>query len=334
VSFLSEGEVPSRLPLIVLCVPALVAAQAPARPRIVLETLDYDFGPLAANTSVSHRFKLSNGGSAPLAISRLNPSCGCTSTVRGKQALAPGESTELEVTFTTGGASGPTRKSVEVVSNDPVRPVLVLNFTADVSPAVKADTDTVRFEDLEPSDQPMASVKVATATDLPLHLEDVQLSHAPWLGVTTREEGRELWVDFHLVASKLPPGKLSGTDTVTLQLSNPNTSFLKLTAYWEKRAPVIATPTRVAWSRPAGQEQAADLRLDSRNHKPFRILAAQTSNPLLRVLGVSPKAASSQVLHLRLSATAPPGVYEEKAILTLDTPGHPELEVRVVASLR
>jgi hypothetical protein len=27
-------------------------------------------------------------------------------------------------------------------------------------------------------------------------------------------------------------------------------------------------------------------------------------------------------------------VYEEKAVLTLDTPGHPELEIRVVASLR
>jgi hypothetical protein len=140
-------------------------------------------------------------------------------------------------------------------------------------------------------------------------------------------------VDFHLVASKLPPGKLSGTDTVTLQLSNPNTSFLKLTAYWEKRAPVIATPTRVAWSRPAGQELTTDLRLDSRDRKPFRILAARTSNPLVRLVGVSPKAASSQVFQVRLSAAAKAGVYEEKAFLTLDTPGHPELEIRVVASL-
>jgi hypothetical protein len=322
-----------RLPLLALWVPAIVLAQAPARPRIVLESLAYDFGPLAPNATATHRFKVSNAGGAPLTIAKLNPSCGCTSTVLGKKTLAPGESTELEVTFSAAGSIGPTRKSIQVVSNDPQRPVLDLTFTADVSPAVKADTDSVRFEDLEPSDQPMASVKVATATDRPLRLDNVQLSRAPWLGVVTREEGRELWVDFHLVASKLPPGKLSGTDTVTLQLSNPNTSFLKLTAYWEKRAPVIATPTRVAWSRPAGQELTTDLRLDSRDRKPFRILAARTSNPLVRLVGVSPKAASSQVFQVRLSAAAKAGVYEEKAFLTLDTPGHPELEIRVVASL-
>jgi len=323
-----------RLPLLALWVPAIVLAQAPARPRIVLESLTYDFGPLAPNATATHRFKVSNAGAAPLTISRLNPSCGCTSTVLGKKTLAPGESTELEVTFNAAGASGPTRKTIQLVSDDPERPVLDLAFTADVSPAVHADTDTVRFEDLEPSDQPMASVKVATATDRPLRLDDVKLSPAPWLGVTTREEGRELWVDFHLVAAKLPPNKLSGTDTVTLQLSNPNPSSLKLTAYWEKRWPVIVAPRRVAWAQPAGREQTAPLRLDSRDHKPFRILAARTSSPLLRVLGVSPRAASSQVLQVRLSAQAPVGVYEEKAFLTLDTPGHPELEIRVVASLR
>jgi hypothetical protein len=35
-----------------------------------------------------------------------------------------------------------------------------------------------------------------------------------------------------------------------------------------------------------------------------------------------------------MSPVAPAGVYDEKAILTLDTPGHPELEIRLAASLR
>ena len=323
-----------RIAALALCVPAICLAQTPAQPRMVLDTTLQDFGQIAPDATVIHRFKVTNGGNANLKIAEVRPSCGCTSTLVGKQLLAPGESTEVEMTFHASGSRGVTRKSVDVVSDDPKQPVQTFTFQANVLPAVILATDQVRFEDLVRGDRRKASLKLETGTRQPIQLNDVALSKAPWLGVSTREEGQTLYVDFELLAKNLPPSKLSGTDTVTLKVANPLPTTVWLSVHWERRAPVIATPARVAWAEPAGQELAADLRLDSRDRRPFRILSARTSNPLLRVLGISPRAATCQALQIHLSPTASPGLYEEKAILTLDAPGHPEFEIRVSAILR
>ena len=112
-----------RFPALLLLVPALGAAQEPSPappsqpaqvhpapraeapppeakvPVIAIEQPHFDFGRIYADTKAVHRFKVANKGAAPLNISRLIPSCGCTSTVIGQWTLDPGESTEVEATF-------------------------------------------------------------------------------------------------------------------------------------------------------------------------------------------------------------------------------------------
>jgi hypothetical protein len=152
--------------------------------------------------------------------------------------------------------------------------------------------------------------------------------------VNTRAEGNDLWVDFDLQANLLPTDRFSGTDSLVLHLANPEPSVVKLDVQWELRPPVSASPERVAWAEPAGHELTATVSLMDNEHKLFRILAATTSNPLLRVAVLSARPASIQAIRLTLSALAKPGTYQEKAYLTLDTPGHPVMEVRVAAVLR
>jgi len=316
-----------------LAVPAICLAQAPAQSRLVLDATDHDFGKLAPGTAVTHRFKATNGGNAPLTINHLSPSCGCTSTVVGKSFLLPGESTELEVTFNPEGQSGLVHKSVRVESDAAVDPIQTLTFQAEVLPDILPSTTTVRFQDLLRADHRKASVRLSSGTAKGISLSDVDLSEAPWLGVATREEGRDLWVDFELLASRLPKDKLHGDDTVRLHVSNPNPSEVNLTVHWELRAPVLAVPGRIAWAGPAGQDRSMAVRLNSRNRKPFRILSARTSNPLIQVSAPSPKAAPSQAIQVRMLPSAPAGVYEDSVTLTLDTPGRPVFEFRVSAAL-
>jgi hypothetical protein len=323
-----------RLASLLLVIPAICLAQAPVQSRLVLDATDHDFGTIAPGTIVTYRFKATNAGNAPLTLGRPTPSCGCTSSVVGKAVLAPGESTELEVSFNPEGESGPVHKSVRVNSDAAVDPIQTVTFEAVVLPDVQPSASTVQFRDLARSDRRQASVQLKTGTGQPIRLAGVDLSEAPWLGVATREDGKDLWVDFDLLAGSLPKDKLQGDDSVTLRVANPRDSEVKLCVHWELRAPVTATPARVAWSEPAGQDLRASVQLASRDHKPFRILSARTSNPLLMVSGLSPRAAVSQGVQLRLSPAAAPGTYEEKAFLTLDSPGHPEFEIRVAASLR
>lgn len=315
-------------------VPALCLAQAPAQPRLVLDSAQHDFGQIAPGTRVSYRFKLSNAGEAPLTIVKLSPSCGCTSTVVGKDTLAPRESTELEVTFDSTGSVGLERKSVVVETNDPVNPAQVLTFQAEVLPVVSPASQVVLFQDLLPSEHRKTSVKLVGGTRAQLRVANVDLPAAPWLGVATREAGQDLWVDLDLAARSLPPSKLSGTATLTLHLINPGPSVAKLEVRWAKRPPVTAAPARLAWVEAAGQDYPLSLQLSQPEHRPFRILAARTSNPVFQVAPPSPRASARQDVQVVLSSTARPGNYEEKAYLTLDTPGHPELEIRLAAVLR
>lgn len=321
-----------RLGVLILLVSSLCWAQG--RPKLVLEDPHYDFGTIEGSQVVHHPFKASNGGDAPLTISQLNPSCGCTSTVLGQKTLAPGESTELEVSFNPFGYRGTVQKTVEVVSDDPDAPSQTLTFDADVQAPVLASTQEVFFLDLAPRDRRKATVTLESTTGQPITLRTVDLSEAPWLGVATRELGKVLKVDFDLHARRLPPGRLSGTDTVTLHLVNPTPSQVNLRVTWEQRPPVVFSPARVAWSQPAGQELTTTVTLRSRANLPFRILSARTSHPLLTVTGLSGQAATRQSVQLRLDASAPAAVYAEKAFLTLDTPGHPELAIPVAAVLR
>jgi hypothetical protein len=323
-----------KVPLLALALPAICLAQTPAQPRLVLDALQHDFGRVAPGATVTHRFKASNAGNAPLTISELKPACGCTSTVVGNRTLAPGQSTGLEVTFDATGSRGLIRKTVAVLSNDPAHPVQTLTFLAKVTPEVFVADDQVRFEDLQPGARPTASVKLETGTSQGIRVDDVDLSPAPWLGVTTRSEDKDLWVDFVLAADKLPPGKLFGTDTITLHVANPQPSAVKLSVHWARRALVVASPARVAWAGPAGQDRRTSVILEQRDHKPFHILSARTSSPLLQVVNLSAKAAARQAIEVQLSPTAQPGEYDEKIILTLDTLGHPDFEIRVLASLR
>ena len=323
-----------RLALLALLLPTLCLAQAQGQPRLSLPEPAYDFGRIPPSQKVSHQFKAINTGNAPLTITQLNAGCGCTSSVLGRQTLAPGESTELEVTFNPAGLRGMAQKTVQVLSDDPVDPSQVLSFQADVLPGILPSTELVRFMDLVRGDRRKASVKLKSETGQPIRVSDVELSDAPWLGVTTREEDNNVWVDLDLLARRLPAAKLSGVDTINLHVANPGSSTLQLSVHWELRPPVIANPERVAWAGATGQVLRASMVLRHRQNKPFRILSARTSNPLLGVVGIRSQAATRQGLQLVLSPEAKPGEYDEKAILTLDTPGHPELEIRVVASLR
>jgi len=219
----------------------MILCAAPASPRLVLDATTHAFGTVARGVRVVHRFKVTNGGSAPLRILRLNASCGCTSTVLGRKELAPGEATELEVTFNTDGFHGPVRKTLEVLSDDPVEPSRTLTLEADVTADVTPTNAEFFFADLTPRDRRKTSLKIKSETGRPVFATNVDMSEAPWLGVATRTVGRNLFVDLELLAKNLPGDQTSGTDTLAVHVENPKVTVVHIRVRWEKRS---ATPRK------------------------------------------------------------------------------------------
>ncbi len=82
---------------------------------------EFDFGTIAKETPVSKTFTITNTGDKPLVINDAKASCGCTVPKKPEEPIAPGDSGELEVTFTSnkGQAGQNISKNVTVSANVP-----------------------------------------------------------------------------------------------------------------------------------------------------------------------------------------------------------------------
>lgn len=109
--------------------------EASPRPKIRFEKTTHDFGPMRSDEKRSFEWTYFNDGDAPLTILETRPSCGCTASVSRDKAVPPGAGGTLSVTFDGAGQSGSIRKSLAVLSDDPVQGIVLLTILAQVTPA-------------------------------------------------------------------------------------------------------------------------------------------------------------------------------------------------------
>ena len=76
----------------------------------------YDFGEIPQKKAVSIDFSFTNTGDAPLVITDVKTSCGCTATNYPKTAIAPGETSQITVEYNA-KALGAFSKAITVVTN-------------------------------------------------------------------------------------------------------------------------------------------------------------------------------------------------------------------------
>lgn len=77
----------------------------------------YNFGTIKLGEIVEHEFTLTNTGEAPLIISNVHASCGCTTPDYSKTPIAPGEKGMIKVRFDSNGQMGNQHKIITVTSN-------------------------------------------------------------------------------------------------------------------------------------------------------------------------------------------------------------------------
>jgi hypothetical protein len=101
-------------------------------PTITFDKTTHDFGKINDKDAVSTTFVFKNTGKSTLEILKTKASCGCTATQPSKTKLEPGESSDIQVTFSPVGKKGEQMKQVTVITNDPKQPSIRLNIKADI----------------------------------------------------------------------------------------------------------------------------------------------------------------------------------------------------------
>lgn len=68
-------------------------------PAFLWSMTTHDFGKIQVNKPVTHEFRFTNSGDAPLVISSVQASCGCTVTDYSKDPIAPGADGYVKATY-------------------------------------------------------------------------------------------------------------------------------------------------------------------------------------------------------------------------------------------
>lgn len=104
--------------------PATSNAMPTARGAMpVMDHEEYDFGNVPEGTKVVHTFTLKNNGSEDLYIQDVDAGCNCTTTDYTFEAIAPGGSTPIKVTFDSNTKVGTQMKNVIISTNNGTKKV-------------------------------------------------------------------------------------------------------------------------------------------------------------------------------------------------------------------
>jgi hypothetical protein len=96
--------------------------------QIKFEKVVHNFGNIPQGIPATVEFTFKNTGKAPLIVSAVNASCGCTTPSYTKEPVMPGKIGSIKAQYNA-GAVGEFNKSITVISNSPEPVILTIQGT-------------------------------------------------------------------------------------------------------------------------------------------------------------------------------------------------------------
>ena len=119
--------------------------------RITFDRTSFDFGYISKGAVVTHKFGFTNTGSDTLIVTKIKPTCGCTSTQEAGFKVPPGGRSSIDIVFDSGRFNGRVIKSINIECNDSLNPYLEIRFKASIgqSPVLTCTPSAVDFKDIK-----------------------------------------------------------------------------------------------------------------------------------------------------------------------------------------
>jgi hypothetical protein len=171
---------------------ALTATCGLAAPKIACDAPDFNFGVKRDHETVVHSFVLRNDGDAPLAITRVKASCGCTAVKSSTNSILPGQTATVDARFTLKGRRGKQQKSITVESNDPATPRLRLWLKGEIVVEVALQPRYLNFRQVHKDSVVTQTVELVSLRPA-LRIIDVKANSASY-EATIDPDGRGLTV--------------------------------------------------------------------------------------------------------------------------------------------
>jgi hypothetical protein len=100
----------------------------------------HDFGTVSEGKVATYDFEFTNDGNAPIIISNVTASCGCTTPFWTHEPVLPGNKGKISASYNSAGRPGPFTKTITVASNAS-NTSLVLTIRGTVNPKPTATAE-------------------------------------------------------------------------------------------------------------------------------------------------------------------------------------------------
>jgi len=176
-----------------LAVCGLLFAQQPV---ITFEKTDHDFGKInEADGRVTTIFTFKNEGMAPLVLSNVRASCGCTTPTWTKTPIEPGQTGDITVTYNPNGRPGRFQKTITISSNasEPTKKLTirgevipktqqsVSRFTQKMGDALAANTRILTYGSVLNTKNITKTIEYTNNSDKEITVEVLLNDKEPWI---------------------------------------------------------------------------------------------------------------------------------------------------------
>jgi len=191
-----------------------------------------DLGLVRPGVKQTEVFMVRNPGPEPIRILDLRPECGCLAAQTSLWRLAPGASTEVQVTFTPPDQEGPVSKGLAIMTDAPGQEPLRLALKAQVVADLLLSVNAVDFPDVSRTAGGLAEVSLDNRSGEPLRIQPVRSSAPAYLTAEAVPQGQGLRLRLRLDGARLPQTRNQGLDWVEVQTTEPRSAIFRIQVQW------------------------------------------------------------------------------------------------------
>jgi hypothetical protein len=295
-------------------------------PKAAVVSPLYDFGSALEGTMVSHTFTIKNTGKGYLDIRGVKTSCGCTTGQPSKMHVAPGDTTDIAVSFDTHFQKGHQIRAITVYTNDPDNPQVAMTMQGIVKKQVEAVPGEVSFGD----------VKRGAEETKELVVNDLNPGRSAFsVGPVTNSNS-----SIKVVQEKRTDGKPGALLKVSLLKTMPVGPFDDTIKITTNRVPlqvdVFGTvtgdlnvdPAQVSFGIvPRGQDIVRIFKLSNQGPKPVKVLDVASSSPAVGAVAEAVTPGKEYRVTVTLRHGTPDGQLRGNLTIKTDDPDQATLNV-------
>jgi thiol-disulfide isomerase/thioredoxin len=253
------------------------------KPIITVEEPIHDFGVVWVGPTLNHSFVVKNTGDAPLQITKVKPSCGCTIAGAYPRAIAPGESGEFPFAVQSTKLHSRFSKFITISSNDPVTPEMRLQIRGEIKQYVDVTPAHANFGRIVGDDPQERLLNIQNNTDKPLNLELLKENDGGFkFDLITKEEGQR----YELRVRAEPPfdaGMLKADAILSTNIDEQKTIQINARAVVPERLDIQPQSILVA-DRPGDTRGLTRvIRFTNYGEQPVNLVEATADDPQIKL---------------------------------------------------